>query len=87
MQNDRGGDEDRQQVDARRILLDEHVRDQADIQVLVRTVCTKVAVRITILDQVEARLGLNSIETQVQMSAADTRQDQESACQDEQSAS
>jgi hypothetical protein len=80
-QDDRGGDQDRQQIDARRILLDEHVPDQADIQVFVGAVGAEVEIRLAVVDQMQAGAGLVAIETQMQMRPADARQDQEGAGQ------
>ena len=81
-EHDRRGNQDRQQVDARGILFNEHVPNQADIQVFVGTVGAEVKIRLAIVDQVQAGPGLVAIETQMQMRSADARQDQEGAGQE-----
>ncbi len=81
-EHDRGGDENRQQIDADRILLDEHIPNQADIQIFVGTVSAKVKIRIAVLDQVNTGRGLVAIKTQMQMRTAGARHDQRSACQE-----
>ena len=81
-EQERGGNQDRQQIDANRILFDEHVPDQADIQVFVGTIRAEVKIRLAVVDQVKAGPGLVAIETQMQMRSADSRHDQEGAGQE-----
>jgi hypothetical protein len=73
-EHDRNSDKHRQQVGADLVLFDQSVSNGAHIQIFMWTICTKVEVRITVLDQVKGRAGLASIEAQVQMRTADTRQ-------------
>ena len=39
-----------EQIDADRVVLDEHVTDQTDVEVYVCTICPKMKVRITVID-------------------------------------
>jgi hypothetical protein len=64
-------------------MLDDDVPNQADIQILVGTVCPEVKVGISVINQMNARRGLVPIEAQVQMRPIDARQDQAGARQKE----
>jgi len=81
-EHEHGRNQNRQQVDADGILFDQHVPDQADIQVFVGTIRAEVKIRLAVVDQVKAGPGLVAIETQMQMRSADSRHDQEGAGQE-----
>jgi len=82
-EHDRCSEQNGQELGADRVLFDEHVPNQADIQVFVRTVRAEVQIRLPIFDQMNAGWGFMAVETQVQMRSADARNDQKSAGQDE----
>jgi hypothetical protein len=80
-ERDDNGQKYGEQIDAGCVLLDEHVTDQADIEIYVWTICPEVKVRIAVIDQVNAGQRLVPIKAQVQMRPRDAREDKAGARQ------
>lgn len=85
-QKNHHADDRGKQTNARDVVLEQDVPNQADIQIFVRAVRSQVKVGVPILYEVNARPGLASIEAQVQMSSTEARDHQAHARQIEEKA-
>jgi hypothetical protein len=62
-------------------MLYQQISYQADVQVVVRTLCSKVQVSLAILAEVNTRARLVAIKAEVQVRSTDARHNQASECQ------